>query len=221
MKIKTTLLILILITFSCKKETEIKKDSLKEKTELKNIVKPDTIYKLLKISAETDTLEFSNQEPFLFIKTGKLFSQTTKNAILISCPTDTTYKIELYKLNNKIWEKSDEINKLEVPFIQYEILLNDYNFDNFTDIYLNETSSQGFSLSRGNLLSVNSVTNKFKKHSETRNLANMFADAKTKTIFVDSIAYEKDGKRVWKLIYKWKNGKLKNTKRKIRNDEAY
>ena len=231
MKIKSTFLILILITFSCKKETEIQKETWnkkikeyeinKEKTDLKKIVKLDTIYKLLEKSTEIDTLEFSNQAPFLFIKTGKIFSKTTKNAILVSCPTEKTYKIELYTLVNKKWRKSDEIDKLEVPLSQYEILLKDYNFDNYADIYLNSTSSQGISLSRGNLLTVNTLTEKLEKHLETRNLANMFPDKKTKTISVDSIEYENEGKRVWNLIYKWEKGKLTNTKRKIRNEETY
>ncbi|WP_395052052.1 XAC2610-related protein [Flavobacterium sp.] len=228
---KSTFLILILITFSCKKETEIQNETWnkrineyeinKEQIDLKKVVKQDTIYKLLEKSTEIDTLEFSNKVPFLFIKTGKIFSETTKNAILVSCPTDKTYKIELYTLINKKWSKSDEIDKLEVQLSQYEILFKDYNFDNFADIYLNATSSQGISLSRGNLLIVNSLTKKLEKHTETRNLANIFPDKKTKTIFVDSIAYEKDGKRIWNLIYKWENGKLKNTKRKIRNEETY
>lgn len=221
MKIKTTFIILFLITFSCKKVTEIKGETSKVKTEIRKVITVDTIYKLLEKSTEIDTLEFSNQEPFLFIKTGKLFSKTNKNAIIVSCPTDSTYKIELYKLVNKKWKKSDEIDKIEVPLRQYEILINDYNFDNFIDIYLNATSSQGISLSTGNLLTVNPLKNKFEKHSETRNLSNMFPDKKTKTVSTDSVAYGKEGKRVWNLIYKWENGKLKYTNQKIKNRETY
>jgi len=207
-------LILIVVTFSCKKEIEVKPHM-----RAKNIVQADTLHKLLEKAIDIDTLKYENQEPFLFLKTGHLFSKTKKHAILVSCPTDTTYRIELYKLENSKWEKKDEIDNIEVPYRQYEILLMDFNFDGFNDIYLNSTSSNGWSLSYGHLLTVGS-NDKFEKHLETRNLPNMFPDKKTKTIITDSIEYGAKEKRIWNLIYRWKNGKLLYTK-KIRSEEIY
>ena len=221
MKIKSTFLILILITFSCKKETENKKETLSKKSEINRNITIDTIYKLLAKSSEIDTLEFTNHDPFLFIKTGNLFSKKDKSAIIVNCPTDTTYEIELYTKIEQKWIKNDEINNLEVPYRQYEVQIMDYDFDGFLDIYLNINSSNGWSLSNGNLLTVNSVKRKFEKHIETKNLKNMFPDKKTKTILTDSVEYNPNGKRIWNLVYKWNNRKLEKTKQKIRNEKLF
>ncbi len=97
---------LIILLISCKNETERKIETLNKKVEEnRNIFKVDTLYKLLDKSKTQDTLEFSNQEPFLFIKTGKLFSNIEKNAIIVNCPNDTTYKIELYTQIGGKWKK--------------------------------------------------------------------------------------------------------------------
>ena len=221
MKIKSTFLILILINFSCKKETENKKETLSKKSDINRKITIDKIYKLLAKSSEIDTLEFINQDPFLFIKTGNLFSNKDKSAIIVNCPTDTTYTIQLYTKIEKKWIKNDEINNLEVPYRRYEVLTMDYNFDGFIDIYLNSNSSNGWCLSSGNLLIVNPLTRKFEKHIETKNLQNMFPDKKTKTILTDSVEYNQNGKRIWNLVYKWNHGKLEKTKQKIRNEKIF
>ena len=224
MKIKSTFLILIIILISCKNETEKKVDTWNkqiEKQKSESVIKVDTLYKLLENAKTKDTLEFYNQEPFLFIKSGNLFSKNEKNSIIVSCPTDRTYRIELYSLINNEWIKRDELNNLEVPYRQYEIKFRDYNFDNFKDIYLNSTSSNGISMSKGYLLIVNSSTKKFENHLEAKNLKNMFPDKKTKSVLIDSVDYDVNGKRVWNLIYKWKNGKLINTNKKIETEQVY
>lgn len=224
MKVKSTFLILITILISCKNETEKKIDTWNkqiEKHKNESVIKVDTLYKLLENAKTKDTLEFSNQEPFLFIKSGNLFSKNEKSAIIVNCPTDSTYRIELYSLMNKKWKKTDELNDLDVPYKQYEILFRDYNFDNFKDIYLNSTSSNGISMSKGYLLIVNPLTKKFENHLETKNLNNMFPDKKTKSVLIDSVDYNVNGKRVWNLIYKWKNGKLINTNKKIETEQVY
>jgi hypothetical protein len=224
MNIKSTFLFLIILLISCKNETEKKINNSNkqiEKHKKESVIKVDTLYKLLENAKSKDTLEFSNQEPFLFIKSGNLFSKNEKSTIIVNCPTDSTYRIELYSLINKVWKKTDELNNLEVPYKQYEILFRDYNFDNFKDIYLNSTSSNGISMSKGHLLIVNSLTKKFENHIETKNLKNMFPDKKTKSVLIDSVDYNVNGKRVWNLIYKWKNGKLINTNQKIKTEQVY
>jgi hypothetical protein len=84
--------------------------------------------------------------------------------VLVSCLNSTSYKIELYSLIDNVWVKKDEIDKLQVPNRQYQILLNDYNFDGYTDIYLNSNSSMGISMSTGHLLTFNYLKNKFDLH---------------------------------------------------------
>jgi hypothetical protein len=49
----------------------------------------------------------------------------------------------------------------------------------------------------------------------------MFPNAKNKTVIIDSIDYNENGKRLWNLFYKWENGKLINTKVKVQNDQIH
>ena len=221
----TSILFLIQLTifFACNnsKKKEVKAEINIHKTsdlQDKNdkIIKSDTLYKLLDFAKNVDTLEFQSNEPFLYIKTGNLFSKKEKSAILVNCATDTTYNIKLYSNIRGRWIKSDEISNLDVFPMQYEVSILDYNFDGFKDIYLNSSSSQGYSLSRGHLLTVNPNSRKFERHLETRNLANLFPDTKTKSVAADDVEYLKDGnKRILKLIYKWENGKLKYLKKEF------
>lgn len=220
MKLNATLLFFVLFFISCKNERD-KKVIFSEKQKKEKLIKVDTLYKLLEYAKTKDTFEFSNQEPFLFIKSGNLFSKNIKCAVIVNCSTDSTYRIELFNFINNIWKKTDELDNLDVPNRQYEVLFKDYNFDNFNDIYLNSTSSNGISMSKGHLLIVNSVTKKFENHIEAKNLKNMFPNKKTKCILIDSVDYNENEKRVWKLVYKWKNGKLIYTNQKIKTKQVY
>ncbi len=213
MKRNLILLLLIVFQFSCKKGTE----KIQINKEEKNL-EIDTLTKLLERAKETDTLEIINLEPYWFIKSGKLFAKNAKSAFIVNCPTDSTYRVRFFTENNGKWIKNDELENLEFFPIQNEVLMADYNFDGFLDFYLNSSSSQGISLSRGHLLTINPSTRKIENHFETRNLANMFPNRKTMTIYADSIEYNLKGKAVWKLKYQWENGKLKSTNQKIRTE---
>ena len=70
MKINLTFLFLIIFLISCKNETQKKIDSRNKQIESQQYqseIKVDTLYKLLENAITKDTLEFSNQEQFLFI----------------------------------------------------------------------------------------------------------------------------------------------------------
>jgi hypothetical protein len=178
-------------------------------------INTDTLYKLLDKSFSLDTFEFNNFEPFLFLKTGNFLSQTEKSAILINCPTDSTYKVELYKTQHDSWEKYDEIDGLEAFPVQFFLDFQDYNFDGHIDIYLQCSASQGYSLSRGHLLTFNSKTNKFDQHPEARDLANMQPNQITKTVISEDAYYgDKGFQGACDLTNKWINGKLNTIKKK-------
>jgi len=224
---KTTSIILIFIIgltfFACNNsQTENKlaaADSLsldKKVTseELKPKITADTLYKLLDNALTLDTFEFTNLDPFLFIQTGNFLSTIDKNAILVSCPTDSTYKIELYSKSNDRWVKNDELDDLDAIAPQFSTHYDDYNFDGQKDIYLQTDASNGYSLSRGHLLTLTPKTKKIENHSETRNLANMQPNSKTKTIISEDVIYNDKGLQgVCDLTNKWVNGKLKTIKK--------
>jgi hypothetical protein len=178
-------------------------------------ISADTLYKLLDKSNQLDKFEFSNWKPFLYIKTGNILSQTEKNAILVSCPTDSTYKVELYSILADNWTKKDEIELLDAFPIQFNLDFEDYNFDGQTDIYMQTSISNGYALSRGHLLTINPKIKKLQTHPEAKELSNMHLDSKTKTVISEdvlwSVNYGFQG--VCDLKSKWINGKLKIVKR--------
>lgn len=195
--------------FSCKKEekdnTNIKKS--KNLVSQKKITK-DTLKILLDRALKLDTLEFDNWEPFLFIKSGNILSKKEKNAIIVFCPTDSTYAVEFYTEQNKKWIKSDEINNIKANPMQFYLNFEDYNFDGQKDIYLQKSASNGWSLSKGYLFTINPLTKKLTEHKETRDLANMTPSQNEKIIYTDEINYSARFRKINRRINKWKNGKL-------------
>jgi hypothetical protein len=202
--------------------------SLEKKVVQKDVklkVTVDTLYKLLDKSKQLDTFEFSNWEPFLLIKTGNLLSQTKKNAILVSCPSDSTYSVELYTELANYWRKNDEIELPDAFPVQFDLDFQDYNFDGQTDIYLQISASNGYALSRGHLLTIDPKTKKIQTHPETRALSNMRTDPMSKTVISEDVMWsdEYGFQGVCDLKNKWVEGKLKIVKRECpsKNPKGY
>ena len=222
---KTTNSILTLIIgltfFACdNSQTEnktVSSDTLNFKVidDIEKKITPDTLYKLLDNSLQLDTFEFSKWEPFLFIKTGNFLSSSDKNAFLVSCPTDSTYKIELYSKLDDSWVKNDELIVLDAFPMQFFLDFDDYNFDGQKDVYLQSSVSNGYALSRGHLFTINPKTQKMQTHPEARDLANMQPDFKSKTIISEDVNWSVDYgfQGVCDLKNKWINGKLKTMQR--------
>jgi hypothetical protein len=221
---KLTIFIIGLIFVSCsqvliKQEKTSNSDSLSEAkvvTKTKAQQTLDSTYRLLDIATAKDTLGFKNSEPFLFFKSGYILSSTEKNAIIIVCPTDTTYSVKLYSIRSKKWELTDSIGELDAFPSQFELTFDDYNFDKQTDIYIQVSASQGWSLSRGHLFTIDPVTKKLTRHKEARDLANMRPDPKTKTVVSELWKGYNDKNQDQLTIFtnKWMNGKLKTIKKK-------
>lgn len=170
----------------------------------------DTLHILLKNSFNIDTLEYFKWEPFMFIKTGNFLSSAEKNAITISCSNDSTYEIEFYSKSIKGWIKNDSTSIYDLSPIQFELICSDYNFDGQKDIYIQSSMSNGYALSRGHLLTINPKTKKIEKHPEARDLANMHADFKTKTIISEIVLWNDNGfQGVCDQKNKWIKGQLK------------
>lgn len=197
------LLVNLIIIISCKNENKLNVSYHKGNT----IIKIDTLYDILAKNKKIDSLEFENWEPFLYLKTGNFLSEKDKNAILVFNNTDTTYQIELYTLEKEKWIKNDALTNIEANAMQFYVIVQDYNFDGQKDIYLQRSASNGWSLSRGNLLTINE-NRKFCLHSETKELANMSPDYESKTVYTDELDYSKSGRIINKRINKWKDGKL-------------
>lgn len=185
-------------------------------TNLKMKLLNDKTDSLLDIAINKETLEFSNSETFLYFKSGPILRPTEKNALSVYCPTDTTYTVKLYSIKNNRWALTDSIGGLEAFPSQFELTFDDYNFDKQTDIYIQVSVSSGWSLSRGHLLTVDPLTGKLTRHEETRNLANMKPDPKTKTVVSELWnGYNLKGQHQLTIFTnKWVKGKLLTIKKK-------
>ena len=220
MKIYLSIIIIGHLFFACNHSAENKSVSfdtlnISEEIEVKE-TSLDTLYTLLDRALHLDTLEYSNFEPLLFIKTGNFLSLTEKNAVIISCPTDDyTYKIELFSKIAEKWKKKDELELQDVMPVFFDLVFDDYDFDGQKDIYVQGVVSNGYALSRGHLLTINPETKKMKTHPETRDLANMYPDFETKIIFSEDVDWSIDYgfRQVCELKHKWVDGKLKIIKR--------
>lgn len=178
-------------------------------------INPDTVYTLLENAAALDSFQFDNWEPFLYLKTGQLFTNSSKNAILITCPTDSTYKLEMYSSENNRWIKKYVQDGLEAFPVQFNILFADYNFDHSRDIYIQYTASNGYSMSRGHLLTFDAQNGYLTAHSETKGLANMTPDNEAKLVNSEQvIECSKTGQTaVCTCRNRWINGKLMTVKK--------
>ena len=162
---------------------------------------------------------FKLYESFLFFKSGYIISEREKNVLVVTCPTDATYTVKLYTIQNNKWHLIDSISDLDAFPVQFDIIFDDYNFDGQTDLYIQEAVSNGRSLSAGNLIIIDPKTKKLKLHKEAREFTNMRPDKQSKT--VKSKMWDEADIAGWQLTiftHKWVNGQLKTTGKTIKTN---
>jgi len=182
----------------------------------------DTITELFNKALISDTIEFGDFMSkdldilsFLFFKSGNIISKTEKNAIVVTCPKEESYKLKLYSVQNEKWELTDSINLDDVHIVFFDMIFDDYNFDGQKDIYVQTSSSNGYSISHGHLIIINPKTKKFELCKEVREFGNMKIDPKTKTIKSEEVHLNDYGERyVTIFTHKWENGKFKTISKK-------
>lgn len=182
----------------------------------------DTITFFLAKALNHDKVEFNNQfefdewQSFLFFKSGHIISDSEKNVLTVYCSSDTSFAIKLYSLSDNKWKVSDSIEGLDAFPRQFDAVFDDYNFDGQTDIYIQVSASNGWSLSRGHLLTIDPVTKKIAVHNEARDLANMKPDPNTKTVKSEIWnGYNMQGQSELTIFTnKWVDGQLKTIEKK-------
>lgn len=191
MKIVLPIIFVISLTISCtKKESDVSK-----------------FYSLTNSLKPTDSVEYRNENPFVYIKTGKIISAQNLNGLLVENVSDSLYRVELYTLTGKGWLKNDEVSFYEKDLLQFLTVFKDYDFDGQKDLYIQSTASNGYSLSYGNLILINKETKKLKLIKEAKRLTNMNPDSKLKLVLSESVDWCPDLK-ICKLSNQWKQGNL-------------
>ena len=182
----------------------------------------DTLTGLFNKALSSDTVEFieftDDYFELFYFKSGYTISKAEKNALVITCSNDKTYIVKLYSNQNDKWNLIDSINISDsnAYSVQFDVIFDDYNFDKQTDIYIQASASNGWSLSRGHLIIINSQTKKLELHKEARELANMKPDKKSKTVKSELWnGYDiMDRAQLTIFTHKWINGQLKTTSKK-------
>ncbi len=221
-----TILLFGLTIFSCNQPQTTKDKIVTQDTvSIIDIAKDtvlDRIIVLFEKALINDTVEFNNQfefetsNQFLFFKSGHIISKTDINALVVVCSSDTSYTVRLYSLQNNKWSILDSISGLDAFPTQFDPIFDDYNFDGQTDIYIQVSASNGWSLSRGHLIIIDPKTKMLELHKETRDFANMTPDSKTKTVKTELWnGYDmKNRHQLTIFTNKWVNGKLKTISKK-------
>lgn len=206
LKMKTILSLLIaILIISCNRTTE--KSTVNKSEDLQSVITDTNVYSILQNNASKDSIEVSNWDPFYYLKTGYFLNSKEKNALLIR-KGDSLYNIELYSYTNDNWVKNSELHNIELKPTQLYITFQDYNFDNKPDIYLQCTASNGYPISRGQLITIEHETGKMNIHPEARNLGNMKPDPTKKVIISEEWNECIATKAPCLITNKWKNGKL-------------
>jgi hypothetical protein len=193
---------------------ETENNGLLSQQKIVNSLRADsTLTGLLNEALTRDSVEFIDtfvdaHDSFLFFKSGYIISKTEKNALVVVCPTDTTYEVSLYALRNDKWNLIDAMSDLDAFPTQFDVIFDDYNFDGQTDLYIQVTASNGLTLSFGHLITIDPKTNKFELHKEARALANIKPDKTTKTVTSEGIDYESQFPRLVIFTHKWEKGQL-------------
>ena len=210
------ILLFSIIFFSCNQKKTRKNIVEQDTSQQTEFILRNTITELLNKALNSDTTEFfdciDNDDFKCFcVKSGKIISQTEKNAVVVIYSDNQTYMLKLYSIHNDKWQLTDSINDLEdVIIANLHIIFDDYNFDGQTDIFLQASASNGYSISMGHLIIINKNTQKFELHKEAREFGNMMLDQKTKTIKSEELHYdEKDNRYLIISTHKWQNGMLK------------
>lgn len=175
--------------------------------------KPSITDELFEEAQHAEYVDFTRDNPteFLYFKSGFFLDKSSKHALVISSKDFKMYKIQNYILNKNNWELINQIDSLEAFPSQFEITFDDYNFDEQTDIFIQVSVSQGYSLSKGHLIIINPKTKKFELHEEARNLGNMKPDFDQKVVFSELShgVNLNNNREISILSNKWVDGKLK------------
>jgi len=210
------ILIVILICLSCKEENGIKHptQTVIKNDEERNVVYKvrDTLENLLQKAISKDSVNFDNWSPFISFKSGDFISKEKKNAIIATMANDSILKVELYELKGK-WIKNSELTFSKALIIQFDLRMIDYDFDGSNDIYIQQSASNGFSISRGFLITIDPVTQHMKYHPEARELGNMRPEPNEGVVYSDKYndcPYIKGKPCI--VFNKWQGDKLTTTK---------
>lgn len=144
----------------------------------------------------------------LYFESGHVFHTKYKHILLVCQESDGTFNFVTYFDHEGSWKLKDHIIGLHLNPEQFDIKFQDYNFDGQLDCYIQVSNSNGYSISKGHLITIEPGSNFPSLHKEARNLGNI-------RIVGNHIeaeeweGYNKDGMpQVSTTKYRWTGGRL-------------
>jgi hypothetical protein len=210
---KLSILLLIFTCYSCNQAPLVVGSNSCFQAENDN--QSEKILNLLNKALTSNTVEFESSEPFLFFKSGNFLNSLEKNALIVTCSSDSTYLVRLYSIELNDWELKQCIDGLYAVPIFFGVNFEDYNFDGQNDLYIRVSSSNGYSLSYGHLLTLDPISKEITEHIESRRLANIKPDIHSKTIISEEVIWCKQSgiMEICRLKNIWEKGVLKTVKK--------
>ncbi|MFZ4413928.1 MAG: XAC2610-related protein [Bacteroidales bacterium] len=186
---------------------------------LSNINLQDTIKKLMTISLSKDTFEYeafyNENSPYLllYFKTGKLFSDKTRHAIVLYSRNDTTVVCELYYLANNKWTNTESNISMPIDGFSpafFSVSFDDFNFDGYNDFKANFYQTMRVADTYGYIITFNAGNNSMTLHPETIKIPNLEIEKKNKAVFSTVNSNPNTDIENFKMISKfaWTHGKL-------------
>jgi hypothetical protein len=208
---KSTIVFIVLFCYlfcSC----DVEKRKAAENEPLANISSINNDSLILQNSLEKAKKEINYEalqiNPFFYFKSFHL-QDSTLNAISITTSAKDKFEIELYQLENQVWILLDKVDTLKAELLQFDLNIEDYNFDQTKDFYIQTSASNGLVQSFGYLIICKNK--KLIPQKYGLEYPNLTPQAKLKTVLSKNVIYCKDGPLYVTFCEKtlsWKNDSL-------------
>lgn len=172
----------------------------------------DTIQILLDRASVVDTLEHRSASfvPMLYFKSGHILNSSVKHAVVVYSVSDSALRVELYEINGHGWAKKQNLIELPGPGVSFNVILDDYDFDGYNDMFVVKTATNGTGTLWGHLLfyepSVSSDQLVLFAGADTT--INFVPDKSRKILVTDSLIWCRAGKSYCQTEYEWQERKL-------------
>jgi hypothetical protein len=186
--------------------------SLKSKEESSFAQLHDSLQFWLGEATVKDSVEYSSwsRDNFLFIKSGRVICDSLRNAVVIYSSTDSTVRVDLYELSDNAYSKKNKVIELPGPTVAFNVVFEDYNFDGYNDLFIQQSCSNGITMRLGHVLIYEPLASagEFRIHHEFDSIRNPRPGPDRKMVVGDSIIWCKAMKSLCMIQYEWRGANL-------------
>lgn len=201
-----------LVVFSCSNpsDSEDSEEIVAEESETIE-TESEMLARLLEQSLTSDSVQAYSTKPFMFFKTGHLLDLTFQNSLVLTCPTDSTFALRMFKKIDSAWILEDSLGGMKADKAQFYIESKDFNFDSQADFYIQYAYTSGYPISIGHIVLIDPKTKKMKWKSTYSRLGNANAQPESKMLRSEA-KYKGPSppgtEKIWVKRSRWMNDEL-------------